>query len=347
MTRRITRRTVLGGTAGALATVPAVTVGRRTQDDDSEDEGDESDDGAGGSDEGEAGEPEIVADFEPPDLPENLAIDDEGNLYASMAPTGEIRRIAPDGSESSVGTVDVGDGFLLGVAYHDGAIYAAAASGEEDTHGVWRVGLEGDAERAASLPAEETMPNGIVPARDESDALLVSDHLGGAVWRVTDDGAEPWFDSPLLDPSPYAETAVGADGVAFHPDGDFFVNNLNFGGIVRVPVDDGTAGEPEVYLQDDALVGCDGMTFDEEGSLYVAVNAANEVVRITPDREIETLASGGDLDFPADVLFGPAENGSAPLYVCNFAFGSFLAEEAEANPSLMRLDVEATGASSD
>lgn len=333
-----TRRVFLGSVAAATASSAVAGA----QDDENE-----SDDGdSTGSDGGATGaEPEIVADLEPPELPENLAIDDDGNVYASLAVTGEIRQVGPDGSESTVAQLDVGEeGILLGITVDDGVIHAALGSGEEETHGVWRVPVDegGEPERMAALPPAESTPNGIIHHPDDSETLLVSDHTGGAIWRVTSDGAEPWVDDPLLDPDPYAEMGVGADGLAVHPDGDVFVDNLDFGGIVRVPVeDDGSAGEPEVFLQDDSLIGCDGLTFSEEGNLYVAVNAANEVVRVTPEQEVETVVSGGDLDFPADVHFGTTEETS--LYICNFAFGSFLAEDATANPSLMRIDVGERG----
>jgi hypothetical protein len=39
----------------------------------------------------------MLASFAPPSLPEGLAMDEAGNAYLSMAPTGEIWKIAPDG----------------------------------------------------------------------------------------------------------------------------------------------------------------------------------------------------------------------------------------------------------
>lgn len=299
--------------------------------------------GVAGAHEGEdgGGEPELVTEFEPPELPENIAIDDQGTVYVSLAPMGEIRRVGPDGNGESVASFDVGDGLLLGIVVDDDVIHAAVASGQPDTHGVWRVDLNGDRERVAELPAEDTMPNGIIHDPTDEEALLVTDHMAGGIWRVTPDGAEGWLGHPLLEPSPYSDLGVGADGLAVHPDGDVYVDNLDFGGIVRVPVeDDGSAGDPEVFLQSDDLVGADGMDISENGNIYVAVNAADEVVRITGEAEVETVAAGGDLDFPADVQFGTTEE--TALYIANFAFQNFLADEA-ANPSLMRIDAGEQG----
>ncbi|WP_222913882.1 SMP-30/gluconolactonase/LRE family protein [Natrinema sp. SYSU A 869] len=325
---RASRRSVLGSiaTAGALAGLPT---------------------GAFGLQDDAAGDLEAVAEFEPPALPENLAVDEQGTVYLSMGPSGEIRAVDSEGNQSSVATLETGDqGLLLGITVLDGALYAANGSGQQETHGIWRVDPEdGESERIASLSPDEPMPNGIVPDPTTSDALLVSDHLGGAIWRVTTDGeATPWVSDSSLEPDMDAQTPVGADGLAAHPDGDVYVGNLNAGSVMRVPVaDDGSAGQVEQVVQDEGLVGADGMTIDEDGSLYVAVNAANEVIRVTDDQKIETFTSGDPLDFPADVHFGTTKETATSLYIANFAYGTFLEDEAAADPSLARVDIGTAG----
>ena len=84
----------------------------------------------------------------------------------------------------------------------------------------------------------------------------------------------------------------------------------------RVPIQpDGSAGAPEVFASSPALVAADGMAFDVHGSLYVAVNAQNTIVRVSPDgtsiTPVATVADG--LDFPAAVAFGthPLKHGIA------------------------------------
>ncbi len=324
--RAASRRAVLGAlaAAGALATGSSTAV---AQDD-------ATDDGAAAL--------EIVAEFEPPALPENIAIDDTGTVYLSMGPSGEVRAVGPDGEESSVATLDTGEeGLALGITAHEDALYAANASSEPETHGIWRVDPDGgaDPERIASLPADETMPNGIIPDPFVAETLLVSDHLGGAIWRVPLDGEpEPWLAHESLEPDADAETPVGADGLAVY-EGDVYVDNLNAGSVLRVPVVDGAAGEPELIAQDERLVGADGLTVDAEGAIYVAVNAANAVVRVTPGGEIGTVVDSG-LDFPADVHFGTTAETDSQLYVANFAYGTFLADPDAAEPSLGRIAVD-------
>lgn len=286
---------------------------------------------------------EVVASFDPPYLPENIATDAQGNVYVSMAPAREVWRVPPDGNPSSVASVgpDDGQGTLLGVTRaDDGTMYAALNSGVAATHGVWRVPTDGSAELMASIPTDGTFPNGITDDLLD-DGVVASDSSRGAIWRATDEGAAVWFDSPLLDPNPYAANAIGVNGVDVGPDGDLYAANLSYGAIVRIPVgDDGTPGDsPTVVVQSDALVGADGIAVDDRRNVYVAVNAQDKISRVTPDGGVETVLAGGELAFPSDVHFGGGEGGQSTLYVCNFALPAFRAEDRTANPSLMRIDL--------
>lgn len=81
------------------------------------------------------------------------------------------------------------------------------------------------------------------------------------------------------------------------------------------------------------------MTADTKGNLYAAVNLENRVVRITQDKQVETLASDGDLDFPSDVHFGNTDETQGTLYFTNFAWLNYMDDPQSANPSFMRLDL--------
>lgn len=283
---------------------------------------------------------EVVATFEPPNLPENIATDPQGDVYVSMAPSHEVWRVSPDGEASSVATVGPADegGFLLGLTRaDDGTMHAVLNSGSEDTHGVWRLPPDGSPELMAAIPVEGTFPNGVT---DEllDDALVVSDSRRGVLWRVDDGGADVWLDSPLLDPDPYADSPIGVNGVDVGPDGDLYVANLDFGAVVRFPVDDGEPGDPSVLARSDGLVGADGIEVDDDGAVYVAVNALDKVSRVDPDGSVATVATGDEFAFPADVQFGPGGDRST-LYVANFSLTSFQAEGETAEPTLVRIDL--------
>ncbi|ELZ06577.1 SMP-30/gluconolactonase/LRE family protein, partial [Natrialba aegyptia] len=289
---RLRRRPVLRSLAGtglaAIAGVAPVAASETASD---QTETGSDTDGDTGTD--ATAEPELVADLEPPALPENLALDDSGTVYLSLAVTGELLAVDPDGNQESVAQFDVGEeGALLGIVAVDGTIYALVNSGESETHGVWTVDIaSGDTERMAALPAE-TAPNGITIDPYTEDGFLVTDHLGGAIWRVTPDDATVWVDDEVLDPDPEAEAGVGADGIAINPDGDVYVDNLDYGRLVRVPVsEDGSPGELDLVAEEDSLVGADGMTFDSQGRLYVAVNARDAIVRVELGSEMDDSES--------------------------------------------------------
>lgn len=294
-----------------------------------------------------------IATFDPPQLPENIAVGEDGTHYLSMATTGEIWELTPgdDVSPSSVASLPVPSDqqgpTLLGIviASDDSALYACFNSGEADTHGVWRVPLDdGSPEAVATVDPNESTLNGITGDALEDGAFLVTDHQRGAIWRVSDDGAEIWLESQLLVPNPYADLPVGVDGIAVGPDGDVWVDNLSFGSILRIPVEsDGSAGEPAVFAYTEELVGADGLTVDSDGVIYVAVNVRNAVVRIDRDGRRETLVSGEILDFPSDVHLGRSDGTQRTLYFTNFALLSAGAEGRQAAPSYMSVDLEQTG----
>lgn len=298
----------------------------------------------------EPSEPSVVASFSPPSLPENIAADADGTLYLSLAATGEILRLGTDGSQSTVATLDLGSGedadevqFMTGIAVDlTETLYVALASFDEATHGVWRVSQAGETERLAAFDLA-SLPNDILVREPR---LLVSDSTQGGVWAIEDGEATPWVVDELLAPDESVDLPVGANGLAAARDGTIYVANTNFGRVVRVPVNpDGSAGTPETFVEDPALVGVDGIAFDVEENLYAAVNAQNTVVRVTPDGGIETVLTADDapLDFPSDVLFGTAPGDRETLYVANFAVANFLADPATANPSLVSVPVDAPG----
>ena len=272
------------------------------------------------------------------EYPEGITIDKKGNIYLGLVFDGRILRLGPDGSRSTLTTLPIGSGLLVGLAADEfGNVYAALASFDPATHGIWRISSEGASERIAALdPAG--FPNGL--AFDSRGNLYVSDSFLATIWRIPRGGgtAAPWLQSPLLASDHVNGFGVGANGLAFWC-GDLYVANTDLGSIVRVPVEpNGLAGAPEVYVADPAIAFADGIAFDVRGSLYV-VNSllTNTLVRIAPDRTLETLATADDgLDYPASVAFGTGRGERTQLYLANVGanFG---------RPSVMKVDVGVPG----
>jgi sugar lactone lactonase YvrE len=282
-----------------------------------------------------------VVSFDPNanEFTEGLALDKRGTMFVGMAVTGEIRGIAPDGSQFTLATLDVGDGLLIGLATDDlGNVYAALPSFRSETHGVWRITPDGQASRLAALDPSG-FPNAL--AFDARGNLYVSDSILGAVWRIPAGRtrAELWVQDPLLSGDPVNGIGFGANGLAFRG-GALYVANTDRASVVKIPVHpDGTPGTPGLYAHDPQLLGADGIAWDVKGNLYVVTDGLGiSLARVDPTLSVSTLADAADgLDYPSSVTFGIGRRDDrTELFITNggFNFG---------NPAVLTAEVGVAG----
>lgn len=292
---------------------------------------------------------ELVAfDASAGELPESLAVDRRGTIYVTLAPLGEVRTVAPDGTQHLVATLPTGSGFgALGLAIGPrDDLYVAVSTFDPATNGVYRIARDG---KVVRLPGTEAIvvPNGL--AFDPRGNLFVTDSAGGAIWRIPRNGsAQLWLQHPLLagDNSAPPPVPLGANGIAFRH-GALLVTNTEMGSVINVPVRvDGSPGTPSLLAQDPALVGADGFALDIRGNLYVAVNSQSTLVRLSPDgTHVTTLATAADgLDSPSGVAFGSGLRDRRMLFIVNFAIGPVFGFPPGAGPALLALDTGTPGA---
>ena len=292
---------------------------------------------------------ETVALFNPSllETPESIAIDHENNKYVSLALTGEIRRIAPDGSQSTYVMLPLGAppltfcgpffGGVVGITFdeHDN-LYASLASCDPGSRGVWKIPRDGHPPARIAALSMQSLPNGIVHHRDW---VYVADSVFGAIWRVADTGGTPemWAGGPALAQIPNG--LPGPNGLKLF-EGEFYISNPSQGTVVAVRVrPDGTSGEIRTHA---AGVFCDDFAFDVHGSLYCGTDPFNTVVRIAPDGSQETILTAADgLDGPTALLFG-RKNEGFDLYITNAAFPFFQVPPPRI-PSLLRLRLDVHG----
>jgi sugar lactone lactonase YvrE len=300
---------------------------------------------------------ETLVSFDPQALetPENLVVDRSGTIYVSLALTGEIRRIAPNGAQSTLITLPIGPpltvcgpffGGLTGLAQdpESGTLYAAAAACDPAFRGIWRISPSGHGRLIASLPPE-SLPNGIAL---ENDEIYVADTSLGLVWRVPAAGghAEVWLDHPLLKLPPGAPAgSPGPNGIKVFQ-GEVYVSHSTAGTILAIPIrHDGRAGTPRIHAHLPGGSGCDDFSFDVHGALYCATNPFRTLVKVRQDGSTEVLLTAADgLDGPTATAFGRKGGDRFNLYITNAAF-PFLSTTLK--PSLMRLHLGVPGASPD
>lgn len=284
-------------------------------------------------------------------LPESIAIDVHGNIYASMPFLGEVWKLDPAGASHKVVArfaVDQGDPGVLGLSLDNQGNLFVAVSVESDLNGVWKIDQNGNKEKVAgsekiSFPNDvAVLPNGTVYITDSSE---------GAIWRSLPGAeAELWAQNESLEgngifPLPQP---VGANGIVVTRRSDkgtiggVVVSNTEKGQLVKVPIlPDGSAGDPEILFSDPVLLtGLDGLTQDAGGNIYGTVNVGNNIVKFSKDgSEVYTLASGTPLDFPTSLAFGTGKE-KHTLFITNFSLLTVMGPNPDnANPGVIALEL--------
>lgn len=290
---------------------------------------------------------EVVARFDPAkgELPEGLTMH-RGAPTVGLAVLGQARSVTADGQASTVATsptLPPNQAFVTGLASYDDRLYLAVPSfSPELPAGLYRTAPGGGAATRFTSGAAMVFPSDV--ERDARGDFYVSDSMAGAIFKVGPDGeATVWVADPLLQGgraicgNTEGLFDIGANGMVVRRD-SVLVVNTDRGSLIEIPIrPDGAAGAPRERIASNCeeLGGADGLVQDLDGSLYVAINRQNKIVRITRDDEFQVIYQGGELDFPASVRIATID-GVRWLYVTNFALGNALGGKP-ALPSLARI----------
>ena len=300
----------------------------------------------------------VELDAEAGQQPEGVAVDRAGNVFMSLAPLGQLLKLAPGATEPAVfGAVpgidpQAGDLGMLGLAVdRRGDVYAGVVA--EAAQGVWRFDRRTGA--ATRLPGTERIPfpNGL--AFDGRGNLYVASSsegpapgggfLGG-IWRISRRGAvERMVADPVLGGTgQLVPGGVGANGIA-HRRGHLFVVNTEMGTLLRIRVrPDGSLGVPRVLASGAALGGADGVALDVRGRIYVAVIGQSAIVRVDRRGRIRPVADAGDgLDWVSSLAFDTRRGHRRTLYAVSFAIGTRFGNPPGHGPALLTVPVGAPG----
>jgi len=288
------------------------------------------------------------------ELPEGITIGAGGEMFVTLgypffwkAGDGWIKRIGPDGEETTLAHFPDGQGPAGIVTNADGDVYFAG--GDPDAPGVYRLHPDGTVER---LPGTEDFltPNGL--AFDDRGGLLVGDSAHGTIWRIALDGSgvESWASEPELIGG-CGPAGFGVNGVAVWED-HVYAANTDRGLLVRMPIlGDGSAGAGTIVAGDntdecepDELWGMDGIAFDAEGSVYALLVTQHKLVRIDPaDGSVEVLLTEADgLHNAASLAFGTQDDDGQSLYITNYAVLPPVPEDT-LGPAILKFDVGVDG----
>jgi sugar lactone lactonase YvrE len=279
-----------------------------------------------------------------------VAVDADGNVFASVTPQGRLVRIAAGSKKAEdfgkIEGLKQDDFGLLGLTVAaDGTVYGCVVSKNPEANGVWRFDSEsGDAERLAGTE-EISFANAVIV---DGDAVYVSDTTGadgkGAVWRVPKEGeAEIWAQGGDLAGNGSAGFGfnLGANGIDVYND-TVYVGVTETAKIVAIPInDDGSAGEVRTFADltkaapGDKPAAVDGIDVDDDGNVYVASPIVHLVLKVSSDgKRVSTVADAGDnLDGPASVAIG-----EDAIYIANFS--AALGESSnKKGPSIVRVPI--------
>jgi sugar lactone lactonase YvrE len=281
-----------------------------------------------------------------PELFESIVIDPQGNIYVTLATKGQIRKITPDGTESTtfavlpVGEFDLFNfkGMLVTLVMDpEGNLFATVTSSDPENKGVWKITPDGKPQLWVKLPPESA-PNGIT--MDSKGNLYVADSRLMLVWKIAQGGrtAEKWAVDDQLGKTGN-KFLPGPNGLKFWKD-DLYVSVSNSRHVVKIPVKaDGGAGKPEIYI---AGIPADDFAFDIQGNIYLTTHFNNTIIRVTTGggRAIIATKEQGVVG-PTAVAFGRLSQDRDKLFVIDD--GGFANPLAEGRPNVVKLDVGIPG----
>jgi sugar lactone lactonase YvrE len=301
------------------------------------------------------GQVEVVTLFDSSagEFPEGIAVDKAGNIYvglgAPLAPDGEIRKITPNGEETTL----IGGQSPAGLAVDaPGNVYYANFTLDEATRGVYRLTSDGVTERLPGTGAI-ILPNGL--AFDKQGNLYVSDSVLGAIWRIPRGGsAELWIQHESLEGCGFTPgfPPVGANGVAYRQK-NLYVASTEQGLLVRIPIRSrgGAAGTPEIIAgvadcdpESDGLDSMDGIALDVHGNVFALLVMQHKLVVIDPatGEFSELLNDTNGLYNAASIAFGTGKGDRQSVFLSNFALIPPEPDDS-LGPAVLKYDVGVPG----
>lgn len=233
--------------------------------------------------------------------PRGLALLPDGSILVPEPFVGDVRKVAPDGTVTTVAGTDV-------------------------------EGYSGDG--GPAVDAELDLPHGVALLPDGS--FLIADALNNRIRRVTPDGTISTYAGDgrhgfAGDGGPAVDAEIGAPrGIATTPGGTLFIADSDNDRIRRV-TPEGTIDTVAGDGSKDVLNGPFSVQPLADGSLLVADTGNSRVRLVAPDGTITTVAGDGTAAFGGDGKAATAAELNHPHAVLPLPTGGFLVADTENN----------------
>jgi sugar lactone lactonase YvrE len=255
--------------------------------------------------------------------PEGITVDKHGDVYVTTfavtgTPPGKLFVFGSDGNLKRQLDVAGSSNLLLGVGFHPQTNDLLVID-----FGGARVLNVNPNTGASSVFTQVSGGAGLnALAFDAAGNVYISDSFQGIVWRTGRKGGAPvaWVNDALLRTSGFPP--FGANGMDFNRDESaLFVANTGDDRVIRIPVNAGATGTPEVFVN--SVNGADGLLVDENDNVWVCANQADEIVVV--DKTGKAIAKLGDFnglrDGAPDGLLFPASlvRSGDSIYITNLS----------------------------
>jgi sugar lactone lactonase YvrE len=259
---------------------------------------------------------------------ESIAVSPGGDLFVTSVYDGTVYDVSPSGSSRVFGhlpDVAVGAAFTT-----DGTLLVSSGTS------LYRFDSGGAPSLAVNIPGAQDL-NGLTAFGPGK--VLVADDAAATIWQVDlkTGATHAWLSGGLLQPQ-NPDLPIGPNGIKVF-NGAVYITNTGSGNVIRVPIlADGSAGAPSVFASGLPL---DDFAFGSDGSLFLATQTENSVIRLFPDGTRSTIATDADgLLGDSALAFGQTPSDSQDIYVVNNG-GQY--EGLNGPGSIVRLNVGITG----
>lgn len=222
---------------------------------------------------------------------------------------GEVIVRRPQGDERVLFKTPVGATAGVIAVAADGTLYMTSHSA---TPTVWRISIDGQAEKLAQLP-RGAWPNGLDIGPDGK--LYSPDSALGLVWRIdpATRRTERLIESPQLLARPFIALAPGANGLHFRGR-DMYVTVSDRTTVLKYTLDaSGRLGEA---LRLASGIPGDDFAIGHDGSLFITTHPYNTLVRVAPDGTRTIVGQEAEHMVGAtDAVFGLGPQDRNTLYV--------------------------------